>query len=167
MKSLSSIRRGPMSAFTLAAVMIALGIVASVMVGMLGMVPHAVRSIRESNNLTIMGRIAQEVISDIQMSEWDQIDKDYKDKTFQYDNEGLPFEGRQGQVPAYDARVKLPVEPVSLSKKFDYRADHLRKIEVTVEFIPGGQPNKKPELRKKNTKIYNFFVANQNKLKVR
>lgn len=154
------------AAFTLAEVMIALGIVASVMVGMLGMIPHAVRSVRESNNLTVMGRIANEVISDIQMSQWDQIDRDYKDKTFQYDNEGLLFEGRAGQKPAYEAKVTLPVEPVSLSKEFEYRADHLRKIEVTVEFTPGGDYNKDKAVRQRNTKKYSFFVANQNKLEV-
>ncbi len=154
------------SGFTLAEVMIALGIVASVMIGMLGMIPHAVGSIRESNSLTVMGRIAQEVISDIQMSEWNQIEEDYKGKKFQYDNEGLVFEGRAGQNPTYEARVELAVEPVSMGKKLEYSVDNVRKIEVEIEFIPGGSPNKDKEIRKRNTKRYNFFVANQNKLTV-
>ena len=78
--------------FTLAEVLIALGIVATVMVGMLAMIPHAIGSIRESNSLTIKGRIAQEVISNIQMSDWGQIDEDYKGKPpSKYDNEGIEF----------------------------------------------------------------------------
>jgi uncharacterized protein (TIGR02598 family) len=153
--------------FTLAEVMIALGIVASVMVAMLGMIPHAITSIRESNNLTIMGRIAQEVISDIQMSDWDQIEQDYKGKTFQYDNEGLPFEGRQGQQPTYEARIELPQERVSLGSNLEYQSDIARKIKVEVEYIPGGIPNKDKEIRRRNTKLYHFVVANQNKLKVK
>lgn len=155
------------SGFTLAEVMIALGIVASVMIGMLGMIPHAVGSIRESNSLTVMGRIAQEIISDIQMSEWDDIEEDYKGKTFQYDNEGLIFEGRAGQQPTYEARVELPVQPVSLGKKLEYSVDNLRKIEVEIEFIPGGTPNKDKDIRRRNTKHYNLIVANQNKLTVK
>ena len=154
-------------AFTLAEVMIALGIVASVMVAMLGMIPHAVTSIRESNNLTIMGRIAQEVISDIQMSPWSEIDKDYKGKTFQYDNEGLIYQGLQGQLPTYEARIELLQERVSLGKNFEYHSDNMRKIAVDVEYIPGGTPNPRADIRKKNTKHYNFVVANQNKLKVK
>ena len=130
------------------------------------MIPHAVISIRESNSLTVMGRIAQEVISDIQMSEWDQLDRDYKGKTFKYDNEGLEFEGRAGQDPTYEARIKLIVERVSLGGKLEYSADNVRKIEVEVEYIPGGSPNKDKEIRRKNTKHYNFFVTNQNKMKV-
>lgn len=155
------------AAFTLAEVMIALGIVASVMVGILGMIPHAVGSIRESNNLTIMGRIGQEVISDIQMSEWSDIEDDYKGKTFQYDNEGLLFEGRAGQLPTYEARIELPQERVSLGQNLEYSSDNMRKISVEVEFIPGGSPNKDKDIRRRNTKKYNFVVANQNKLKVK
>ena len=153
--------------FTLAEVMIALGIVASVMIGMLGMIPHAVGSIRESNSLTVMGRIAQEIISDIQMSEWDDIERDYKGKTFQYDNEGLLFEGRAGQQPTYEARVELAVELVSLGQKLEYSIDNVRKVEVEIEFIPGGSPNKDKDIRRRNTKHYNLIVANQNKLKVK
>src|SRR5688572_27267208 len=158
--------RGTPAAFTLAEVMIALGIVASVMVAMLGMIPHAVGSIQESNNMTIMGRIAQEVISDIQMSEWDQIDDDYKGKTFQYDNEGLLFEGRQGQQPTYEARVELIVDPVNLGQKLEYSIDNLRRVEVEIEFMPGGEHNKDKDIRRRNTKHYNLIVANQNKMKV-
>ena len=153
------------AAFTLAEVMIALGIVASVMIGMLGMIPHAVRSIKESNNLTVMGRISQEVISNIQMSDWSLIDEDYKDKRFLYDNEGLLFQGKEGQQPTYEARVELPVDRVTLSSQFDYRPDHIRKINVTVEYLFNGSPNKDPIIRRRSTKLYTFLVANQNKLK--
>jgi uncharacterized protein (TIGR02598 family) len=147
--------------------MIALGIVASVMMGMLAMIPHSIRSIKESNNLTVMARIAQETISNIQMSEWSRIDEDYKGKKFKYDNEGLLFEGKSGQDPTYETRVELPVEPVSMSSDFNYRPEHLRKIKVIVEYTPGGNYNKDERIRARNTKFYNFIVANQNKLKVR
>jgi uncharacterized protein (TIGR02598 family) len=166
MKTLPAPTRRLSAAFTLAEVMIALGIVASVMIGMLGMIPHAVRSIKESNNLTVMGRIAQELISNIQMSEWSLIEEDYKSKKFTFDNEGLRFEGKTGQQPTYEAQVKLPVERVSVSSKFDYNPEHIRKVEVIVEYLFNGTSNKDEAIRKRNTKHYSFFVANQNKLKV-
>jgi uncharacterized protein (TIGR02598 family) len=154
------------SGFTLAEVMIALSIVATVMVGMLAAMPQALRSIRESNNLTIMGRIAQEIIGDIQMSEWDDIDKNFKSQKFSYDNEGLPFEGRVGQYQTYEARVELLQQPASLGDNLQYRTDHMLKVKVQVEYLTNGIYNKNDEIRKRNTQEYHFVVANQNKLKV-
>jgi len=168
MKTLPVPRLRMAAAFTLAEVMIALGIVASVMIAMLGMIPHAVGSIRESNSQTVMGRIAQEVIGDIQMSDWDQIDNDYKGKTFQYDSEGLIFEGRANQKPTYEARIDLLQQRVSLGQNLEYFDSKtnkyiMRRVKVEVEFIPGGAPNPKEEIRRKNTKRFNFVITNQNK----
>lgn len=166
MKTLASNRRRG-SGFTLAEVMIALGIVATVMVGMLAAMPHALQSIKDSNNLTVMGRISQEVISDIQMSEWDDIDKNFKDKKFPYDNEGLPFEGRTGQFQTYEARIELINDPVSLGKNLEYSTDFMRKVRVQVEYLNQGIYFKDEKLRKKNTQTYNFVVANQNQVNIK
>lgn len=152
------------SGFTLAEVMIALMIVSTVMIGMVGAIPHAVRSVRESNGITTMGRISQELISDIQMSEWDDIEKNFKDKQFFFDNEGLKFEAKTGATHSYEAKVELITDPVSLSQKFDYRPDHIRKVKVTVEFTPGGAPSPKKDVRKRNTRQYVFLVANQSQI---
>jgi uncharacterized protein (TIGR02598 family) len=150
--------------FTLAEVMIALMIVSTVMIGMIGAIPHAVKSIRESNGITTMGRISQELISDIQMSEWADIDTVFKDKMFYYDNEGLTFQAKKGSEYVFEAKVELPVEPVSLSEQFDYKPDHIRKVKVTVEYTPGGVKAKKEEDRKRRTKTYVFLVANQSQI---
>jgi uncharacterized protein (TIGR02598 family) len=153
-------RRG----FTLAEVMIALMIVSTVMIGMVGAIPHAVKSVRESNGLTIMGRIAQELTSDIQMSEYDDIEKVFEGKTFQYDSEGLKFSAERESTHSFEAKVELPVDPVSVSPKFDYRPDHIRKVKITVEYTPSGTRSKDESVRKRNTKEYVFLVANQNQL---
>jgi uncharacterized protein (TIGR02598 family) len=152
------------SGFTLAEVMIALMIVSTVMMGMIGAIPHAVRSVRESNALTTMGRISQELISDIQMSEWQDIETTFKDKAFLFDNEGLRFEAKEGKSHTYEAKVELLTEPVSLSQKFDYRPDHIRKVKVTVEYTQGGVHSKDQAVRTRNTKNYVFLVANQSQL---
>ena len=59
------------------------------------------------------------------------------------------------------------MEPVTLGKSLEFSVDNVRKIKVEIEFIPGGSPNKDKEIRRRNTKRYNFYVTNQNKLKVR
>lgn len=152
------------SGFTLAEVMIALMIVSTVMIGMVGAIPHAVRSVRESNCITTMGRISQELISDIQMSAWEDIEENYKEKQFFFDNEGLKFEAKTGATHAYETKVELVTDPVSLSDKFDYRPDHIRKVKVTVEFTPGGSPSPKKDVRARNTREYVFLVANQSRI---
>jgi len=167
MKIIVPQRRSRRTAFTLAEVMIALGIVATVMVGMLAAIPQALTSIRESTNLTVMGRIAQEVISDIQMSEWDDIEKNFRGKSFKYDNEGLAYEGRKEQTPAYEARVDLKQERVSLGSNLEYRTDFMRKVQVEVEFTPGGNYNKDEQIRRRNTQRFIVPVANQNKFAVK
>lgn len=163
MKTHASFRRRG-SGFTLAEVMIALGIVATVMVGMLAAMPNALRSIKESNNMTVMGRIAQEVISDIQMSEWEDIDKNFTGQKFPYDNEGLKFEGRTGQHMTYEARVELLQERAALGSNLEYNTEFMRKVKVEVEYLNNGLYFKEDKQRKRNTQIYHFVVANQNQV---
>jgi uncharacterized protein (TIGR02598 family) len=160
----AQIRPSRRSGFTLAEVMIALMIVSTVMIGMVGAIPHAVRSVRESNGQVTMARIAGELTNDIQMSEWDDVDEIFKDKTFKFDSEGLQFEAKEGATHSYEAKVELLQEPVSISQKFDYRTDTIRKVKVTVEFTPGGAPSKDEKVRARNTKRYTFLVANQSQL---
>jgi uncharacterized protein (TIGR02598 family) len=147
--------------FTLAEVMIALGIVATVMVGLLGMIPLAVRSVRESANLAISARIAEEIISNIQMADWKDIDQDWKGQVLKFDNEGLPFVGSKGQFVSYEAKVDLPSERVEAGD-VKYRAVYLRKVNVSVEYTPNGQMV--ANRREQNTKRSTFYVANQSRV---
>ena len=149
--------------FTLAEVMIAMGIVASVMVGLLGMIPLGVRAVREATNLTISGRIAQEIISNIQQSNWKDVLTSYDGKTFYFDNEGFLMRTGNKFKPSFEARVDIPPDAISIGKT-QYDVDVLKKVLVEVEFTPEG--NKvPPKAGKENANIinYNFYVANQNK----
>ena len=153
-------RRG----FTLAEVMVALAIVSTVMIGLLGMIPMAVRSIRESANLAIQGRIAQEILSNIQMANWGDIDRNFRGQTFSFDQDGLPFMNRpeQGGKPTYEARIILPQESVRVGT-LNYNADNIRRVLIEVEFTPGGV--KVEKLRDRNTRRFNMYVANQSKIR--
>ena len=152
--------------FTLAEVMIAMGIVASVMVALLGMIPLGVRSVREATNLTISGRIAQEVISNVQQANWIDVLTNYDKKVFLFDNEGFLIRGAQakGSSPSFEARVQIPPAPINIGKT-SYSISTLKKILVEVEFTPGWIKvlPKAGETKNPNILKYNFYVANQNK----
>ena len=150
--------------FTLAEVMIAMGIVASVMVALLGMIPLGVRSVREAANLTISGRIAQEIISNIQQSNWKDVIKDFDKGIFTFDNEGFAMTGAtKGNNPSFKARVDIP-DPAIVYGRTIYDKGILKKVLVEVEFTPDGV-SIPPKPGKPNPNIikYNFYVANQNK----
>jgi uncharacterized protein (TIGR02598 family) len=152
--------------FTLAEVMIAMGIVATVMVGLLGMIPLGVRSVREATNLTITGRIAQEVIGNIQQANWKDVEKSFDKKTFFFDNEGFLIRSGNKSTPSFQARVLMDPLKVTIGTT-NYGLDTLRKIQIEVEFTPDGRkvPQKPEDNKKGNPNIskFNFYVANQNK----
>lgn len=165
--------RARRSGFTLAEVMIAMGIVASVMVGLLGMTTMSVRSIRESSNLAIQGRIAQEVINNIQMADWSDIEVNFKNKSFYFDNEGFPVSqakgagggaGGQGEKPSFEARVRLEDKLVKVGKT-EFQQSSVRKVTVEVEFTPGGVKVMNVKARQQGNLVgyFTFYVANQNK----
>lgn len=161
-----SLRRG---GFTLAEVMIAMGIVASVMVALLGMIPLGVRSVREASNVAICGRIAQEVINNIQQATWKDLDDSYKSgKTFKFDHEGFLITPKSREnVATYEARVTLATGEIHFGETA-YPQSTLRKVLVDVEYTPDGLkiPVKDASVGKEgnaNIKSYNFYVANQNK----
>ena len=160
-KKLRSLRR---PGFTLAEVMIAMGIVASVMVGLLGMIPLGVRAVREATNLTISGRIAQEVISNIQQANWKDVLTTYNSKVFYFDSEGFFIRSGNKSKPSFEARVQIPPAKISIGKT-EYDVNTLKKILVEVEFTPDGIKVPIRQGAKSNANIinYNFYVANQNK----
>ena len=154
--------------FTLAEVMIAMGIVASVMVALLGMIPLGVRSVREATNMTLTGRIAQEVISNIQQANWKEVvgpTAKFDGQTFKFDNEGFIIRQGSKQIQTFEATVHIEPAKISIGKT-TYAEDTLRKISVTVEFTPEGRkvkvgPNEKD--KNKHKAFFTFYVANQNK----
>lgn len=152
--------------FSLAEVMIALGIVASVMVGLMGMTTLSVRSVRESSNMAIQGRVAQEVINNIQMADWNDVETKFEGKTFKFDHEGFPMDeskNNPSNPPAFEARVKFDNREVKFGDT-TYKRSSLRKVMVEVEYTPGGQRIVSRNRRESNIRYFTFYVANQNKI---
>ena len=151
--------------FSLIEVTIAMGIVATVMVGLLGMIPLGVRSVREATNLTITGRIAQEVIGNIQQANWKDIEKSFDKKIFYFDNEGFLIRSGNKETPSFQARVQMDSQKVIIGTT-NYALSTIRKILIEVEFTPDGRKvPQKPDEKRGNPNIskFNFYVANQNK----
>ena len=58
------------SAFTLIEVTIALGICATVMMALLGLLPMSLDQMRDARNMTAVARISEDIINDVQLMAW-------------------------------------------------------------------------------------------------
>ncbi len=58
------------SGFSLVEVVVAVGIVATVFVAFLGLIPLGLENMSDAGNITTQSRIAQKIIGEIQLSEW-------------------------------------------------------------------------------------------------
>lgn len=59
--------------FSLIEVIVAMGIVATVMVGLIGIMPAGVESLHDAATTAIQSRIVQELVSDAQQSDWNNL----------------------------------------------------------------------------------------------
>jgi uncharacterized protein (TIGR02598 family) len=164
--------------FSLIEVIVAMGIVATVMVGLIGILPSGVASLHEASTVAIQSRIVQEMISNAQQSEWDtktpianEIPKPKLSELLgtsnirRYDAQGnlITGAGFPGQVAAYASLMELETatgsHPVILTYTKGY--SHLRKIYIYVEYTPGGRaPMPKDPNRAKFVKKYTLLLAN-------
>ncbi len=164
--------------FSLIEVIVAMGIVATVMVGLIGILPSGVASLHEASTVAIQSRIVQEMISDAQQSEWDTktvvangVPKPKLSELLgitnmrRYDAQGnlITGAGVPGQVSAYSSLMEMDnansSHPVILTYTRGY--SHLRKIYIYVEYTPGGRTaSPKDPNRAKFVKKYTLLLAN-------
>lgn len=111
----SRIRSLP-KAFTLVEVTIALGICATVMVALLGLLPTSLDQMREAKNLTTEARISEEIISDAQLLPWDElIELDGEERY--YDDQGTRLQDLTGANAfnhIYTAQIEVPEDGVHM-----------------------------------------------------
>ena len=125
-----------MSGFSLVEVVIALGIVATVMVALLALLPLGMDALRESADLTVQSRIAQDLIGDIQQADWDSLDR-YRNELRYYDGEGTTLETAGSGQRLYSAKIEFPDTPINLPGLAQNR--YTRKVVIKVAFTPPGQ----------------------------
>lgn len=141
--------------FSLIEVIVAMGIVATVMVGLIGIMPAGVESLHDASTTSIQSRIVQELISDAQQSDWSSkpaptgtvpqpklTDLLGPSNTRRYDSQGTLITNLgAGKTASY---ATLMVADESNNKKpiiLNYSAgySHLKKVTIYVEFTPGGR----------------------------
>ncbi len=173
----SPLRKSP-HGFSLIEVIVAMGIVATVMVGLIGILPSGVASLHEASTVAIQSRIVQEMVSDAQQSNWDNrapvagqipqprlIDLLGTGNMRRYDAQGnlITGAGVAGQVTAYVSLMELDTSNQSRPQILNYTQgySHLRRISIYVEYTPGGRPPMhKDPTRAKFVKRYTLLLAN-------
>jgi uncharacterized protein (TIGR02598 family) len=169
--------------FTLLEVIISLGIVASAMLALVGVMPVGVEAIHEASITSIESRIAQEIISDAQAADW------FKKKTAStarsnilvWDLQGTRYYDKYGRLQ--EKRVTEFPDPTVFYAKVEISADsgnersptayvlqqgrqyhHLRKIRVLLEYVPGGrEPTFDLKNTKRRVKEFTGLIANVTK----
>lgn len=168
--------------FSLIEVIVAMGIVATVMVGLIGIMPAGVESLHDASTTTIQSRIVQELISDAQQSDWSDNPAPVgtvpnpklssllgiSNKRI-YDAQGtlIANTGTAGTTASYATMMELDTtnsgKPVILNYAKGY--SHLKKVIIYVEYTPGGrQPmfaaGMSDANRARYIKTYTILLAN-------
>ena len=115
--------------FSLIEICVAVGIVATVMVALLGMIPTGLNTVNEAADTMAEIRIAQQVIGEMQMADWEDIDS-WDSKPYYYDIEGNKLDSPEDGLVKYTCRVEIRND-VSLPL-VDQENRYLKNITVKV-----------------------------------
>ena len=115
--------RSKRGAFTLVETVLAIGIVSTVMIALMGLIPVGMKMMKEAGVNTVGARIANKLLGEVQLSEFDDIQQ-YNNKIYWFDDMGTQL--KKGQEESKIRRI------------------YTAKVEVEEENpqIPGAQPNK-------------------------
>ena len=125
--------RARRSAFTLVEVVIALGICASVMIALLGLLPMSLDQMRDARNMTTVARISEDIINDIQLMQWDELERLDGEKR-EYDDQGTKVEDVAGNqyLKVYTAEIEVDVEGIILPGSSDERSDFAKRVNIYI-----------------------------------
>jgi uncharacterized protein (TIGR02598 family) len=160
-------RPGADDGFSLVEVVIALGIVATVMIALLALLPLGMDALREAADLSVQSRIAQDLIGDVQQADWRSLER-YRNELRYYDGEGISLLTAGSGQRLYTAKIEFPVSNdgrvnlPGLDKN-----DYAKKIVVKVAFTPPGQEivdwEAKGKKKKRSFRAYPTVVTNLTK----
>lgn len=132
--------------FSLVEVTVAMGIVATVLVALLALLPYGMDSIREAKSTQVQARIANEIISELQVADWGSEPTyrklaDYNGVIHGYDSEGTRIDDKaekNKQDTIYKAMIEVPVQDkVRLRGMPIDSGRYARRVVVKVAFAPG------------------------------
>ncbi|MFP6873050.1 MAG: Verru_Chthon cassette protein B [Verrucomicrobiales bacterium] len=121
-------------AFTLIETVLAIGIVATVLIALLGLLPSGSKILGEAGRATVGARIAQQLIGEVQLAEFEDIDQLFTKERY-YNDMGTELSGIGTLQTVYTARVEIergnPEIPGAKESKY------LRRVIVKVSNAPG------------------------------
>lgn len=135
------------SGFSLVEVTIAMGIVATVMVALLALLPYGMDNIREAKGTQVQARIANEIVGELQVADWGKEPNyaklnAYNGKVLRYDGEGTEIgdtSANNKQDTIYKAKIEVPVTREVLLPGQGGQKDqgrYLRRVTIKIAFAP-------------------------------
>ena len=134
MKTTLKPRRRENTGFSLVEIVVAVGIVATVMVALLGMIPTGLNTVNEAADTMAEIRIAQQILGEVQMASWDDLDQ-WDSKPYYYDGEGNKLDSKEGGKVRYTCRVEIESNLVLPNRQ---QNRYLKRIIVKVSNKRGG-----------------------------
>jgi len=138
-------RRSRLSAaFSLVEVVLAVGIMALGVVTILGLLPHGMEISRKTANELAETRIIEQLVAELQSSEWDDIEgakQTISAQTRYFDDQGLELAETDSDLEAlvtYVARVRVPDLNVRLPTNATAISENqnLRRVTIEVASVP-------------------------------
>lgn len=138
-------------AFSLIEVVFALGIIATVGVTMIGLLPSGFKNVKEAGDLAVNSRILQSVSSDALTSDWKEYEEQFTadGKLWRYyDDQGNTLDDKGAQNHIYTALIQIAdpssndsaISAISLPGDENMQLDRssdLRKIVIRISNLPG------------------------------
>lgn len=99
--------------FTLVEVTLAMGICATVMIAILGLIPASMDQMRTARNLTTMSRISEQIVNDVQLMKWADMER-LDGQILNYDEEGTKLENADSFNHMYTVQIDVEKRGVTM-----------------------------------------------------
>lgn len=152
-------KTGWQAAFSLVETVLALGVVSICLLGVIGLLPTGLNSMRQAMDITLEAQIVRHLSSETLLTPYADLEALYSNKTFYFDQDGIEIVGG-GSVPPngvkyiVNTRVLNPVYPGSETVAQTVVASSLCSIEIAFETQNAVQGSSS------SGRIYHLEIAN-------
>jgi len=122
--------------FSLVEIVVAVAIVATVMVALMGMIPTGLNTVKQAAHTMSEIRIAQQILGEVQMTEWKELRDWETEGPYYYDREGNKLETAEDPARLYTCVVELENAPTLPGSR--HRNEYLQRIVVKVTHLRRG-----------------------------
>ena len=122
--------------FSLVEIVVAVAIVATVMVALMGMIPTGLNTVKQASHTMSEIRIAQQILGEVQMTEWNELRDWEVEGPYFYDREGNKLPTSDDPRKLYTCVVEL-ADPPTLPGSA-HPNTYLQRIIVKVSHQRGG-----------------------------